>query len=220
VLCSIEGTWFNRAVYSKAMARNLMNVLKRNVAALSQFTDHPVSQAITDALSLDAPYMFQFDNLITRIIGGSAPHFPFPTQFDYYEWSASDRVISDIRVPYLAINAKDDPLVRESPSDSAGNGWVTLAFTARGGHLGWFESGMDGQMKRWMTKPVLEWCKGWVEQLLLDEHGVIKGRKCRPFKEVDGFLKEVGREEYGCREVGGADERIADISTDGKFQGL
>jgi hypothetical protein len=217
----IEGSWFNRAVYSKAMAGNLMIVLKRNVAALSKFTDHPISQAVKDVLSLDAPYRFQFDNLITRIIGGCAPHFPFATQFEYYQWSRSDNVLSSIRVPYLAINARDDPLVLECPQDSGGNGWVTLAFTARGGHLGWFEAGKKGQTKRWITKPVLEWSKGLVESLSLDDCGNIKGRQCRPYREVDGFLKEFGREEYGCREIAGVDAHIVDFKSKGRLlQGL
>lgn len=217
----IEGTWFNRAVYSKAMAGNLMIMLKRNVAALSKFTDHPISHAVKDALSLDAPYMFQFDNLITRIIGGCEPHFPFATQFEYYQWSRSDCVLPSIRVPYLAINAYDDPLVQECPQHSAGNGWVTLAFTERGGHLGWFEASKKGQMKRWITKPVLEWSKGLVERLSLDEHGNIKGRQCRPYREVDGFLKEVGREEYGCREITSVNSHIVDFKNDGRLlQGL
>jgi uncharacterized protein len=202
------------------MARNLMSVLKRNAGALSKFSDHPVSQAVTDALALDAPYMFEFDNLITRVVGGSAPYFPFPSQFDYYEWSASDRVICDIRVPYLSINSKDDPLVFESPTDSGGNGWVTLAFTKRGGHLGWFESDTNNQMKRWVRKPVLEWSQGLIERLSLDDHGIINGRKCRPFREVDGFLKEVGREEYGCQEIGDGDTLITDFENDGHLRGL
>lgn len=214
---SVEGTWFRRSVYSKALARNTMYILKRNFTALSQFKDHPVSQALLDLFSLNSPYMFQVDNSIIRLVGGSPSHFPFPTQFAYYEWASSDHVIPDIRVPYLAINSKDDPLVMEFPVDSGGNGWVTLAFTKRGGHLGWFEADKAGQMKRWMRKPVLEWCKGVVERLSLDEHGNINGRKCRPLREVNGFLKEVGRDEYGCQELDGADERIVHFKNDGQL---
>jgi uncharacterized protein len=217
---SVESSWISRSVYSKALGRNLMNMMKRNVVALSQFRDHPVSQAITDAIALDAPpCMSGFDNMITRIIGGSAPCFPFPSVFEYYEWCASDRVISDIRVPYLAINSKDDPIVIEYPTDSAGNGWVALAFTTWGGHLGWFEADTNHQMRRWVRKPVLEWIKGLIERLSLDEHGIIHGRKCRPFRKVDGFLKEVGREEYGCREIDG-DVQIVDFKSGGHLRGL
>lgn len=216
----VEGTWFNRSVYSKAMAANLMNVLKQNSAALAKFTDHPISQAIQDVLSLDEPYMFQFDNLITRQIGGSSAHFPFPTQFDYYRWSGSDHVIGDIRVPYLAISSDDDPLLAEAPR-SCENGWVTLAFTARGGHLGWFEAGENGEMKRWLTKPVLEWTKGLLGRLALDEQGNIKGRTCRPITEVDGFLREAGYEQFGCYEIeADADQFVGFQPAKGLLQGL
>ena len=159
--------------------------------------------------------------LFRSIIGGCAPHFPFATQLEYYQWARSDDVLHSIRVPYLCINAIDDPLVPECPQDSGGNGWVTLVFTTRGGHLGWFESGNKVGMKRWITKPVLEWNKGLVEHLSLDEHGNIEGRQCRPYSEVDGFLREVGREEHGCQEVAGADVHILDSRSEERLlQGL
>jgi len=214
----VEGTWFNRSVYSKAMAANLMTIVKRNIAALSKFHDHPISEAIQDVLSIESPYMYEFDSLITRQIGGSASHFPFATQFEYYEWASSHQVLPNIKVPFLAIESKDDPLMSTSPK-TCDNGWVSLAFTTRGGHLGWFETGEDGKVKRWITKPILEWSKGLVENLALDENGNIQGRKCRPFREVDGFLKEFGHEEYGCQEIEGSVDLYASFA--GKLpQGL
>jgi hypothetical protein len=108
-------------------------------------------------------------------------------------------VLPDVRVPLLALNASDDPVVRKVPVDlSVENPWVTTIVTKGGGHLGWFEvEKSSGELRRWITKPVLE----FVEMVALD----LEDRK-RPRKEIykseDGFLKEVGRDDIGCKEIG------------------
>ena len=210
-----RSSWFNREVYSKAMGRNLQSVLRRHGEALGKFEDHPIAGVLDETLGMSKLYMFEFDNTITRLVGGSAPHFPFRTHRDYYAWARSDNVIQDIRIPFLGLQSSDDPIVPHSPPDCAGNGWVVLAWTRRGGHLGWFEYDSEGQLRRWVRKPVLEWFKAIIDTTDLDEDGNIRGRVTKPFGVVDGFLREAGKEQFGVQEIAGCDEEIVGTTSGG-----
>lgn len=197
------------------MGRNLQSVLRRHGEALRKFEDHPVAAVLGEMLDMSSPYMFEFDNTITKLVGGSAPHFPFKTHRDYYAWARSDNVIQNIRIPFLGLQSSDDPIVPHSPPDCAGNGWVTLAWTRRGGHLGWFENGSDGRLRRWVRKPVLEWFKAVIELIDLDEDGNVRGRVTKPFGMVNGFLREEGKEDFGVREIAGYDGEVIGMKDEG-----
>ncbi|KAF9653105.1 AB-hydrolase YheT [Thelephora ganbajun] len=211
----LESSWFNREIYSKAMGRNLQSVLRRHGEALAKFEDHPIAAVLEEMLGMSSPYMFEFDNTITKLVGGSAPHFPFKTHRDYYAWARSDNVIQNIRIPFLGLQSSDDPIVPHSPPDCAGNGWVVLGWTRRGGHLGWFEYDSDGQLRRWVRKPVLEWFKAIIDLTDLDEDGNIQGRVTKPFGIVDGFLREEGKEQFGIREIAGCDGEVVGVGCEG-----
>ena len=197
------------------MGRNLQSVLRLHGDALAKFEDHPLAAALDGMLAMSNPYMFEFDDTITKLIGGSAPHFPFKTYRDYYAWARSDNVIQNIRIPFLGLQSSDDPIVHHSPPDCAGNGWVVLGWTRRGGHLGWFEYDSDGQLRRWVRKPVLEWFKAIIDLIDLDEDGNIRGRITKPFATVDGFLREEGKEKFGVQEIVGRDEKVIGVEGEG-----
>jgi len=92
---------------------------------------------------------------------------------------------------------------------------VVLAWTRRGGHLGWFEYDSDGRLRRWIRKPVLEWFKAVIELTDLDEDGNVRGRVLNPFGMVDGFLREEGKEQFGVREIAGGDGEVIGIESEG-----
>ncbi|KAF8212259.1 Alpha/Beta hydrolase protein [Mycena galopus ATCC 62051] len=148
---------FTGRFYSKAMATNLINLVRRNLDGLSKFPDALIAQYIPTAINMKGALLDDFDNTFTRIAGGSPPDFPFASAQDYYKWGSSHKVVSEIRVPYLAINSADDPVVRDVPMNGGGNGMVIMALTASGGHLGWFQAGPGGKTDRWIKGPVLEW---------------------------------------------------------------
>ncbi|KAI0831202.1 AB-hydrolase YheT [Trametes gibbosa] len=206
---------FHRHVYSIGMAQNLRKVVERHMQALSKFPDSPAwkaAQAVTTkkSMSLD-----EFDDTVTRLCGGSYPPFPFPTAYDYYRAASSHRVLGGIRVPYLALNSADDPIASNMPIGVADNGWVVLGLTKGGGHLGWFEAGKHlGELERWIRKPVLEWIRATGEDLVLKEE------RGQPMHEVDGFLKEVGRDDIGCKEVEGGGHVVGVEGEGGLLAGL
>ncbi|EMD38509.1 hypothetical protein CERSUDRAFT_113689 [Gelatoporia subvermispora B] len=211
----LENHWLHRTVYSKAMAQNLQKLIRRHFTALSGFTDHPVSQTVHDVLALKSPTLVQFDDTVTRLAGGSSPPFPFATARDYYAWAASDKVLPDIRIPFLAISSEDDPIVQLIPVDAGGNGFVALAVTKKGGHLGWFEADQRfGRVNRWIRRPVVEWIRAACEDLIPEE------RDRKELHILDGFVTEVGREGIGCKEVAGGGHVVGVEDEEGLLAGL
>src|SRR5258708_12032467 len=168
----LENRFINRTIYSKAMGGTLLELFNRNSAELSSF---PEPSAITPhlpiLLSLKSPDFKTVNSHLLSIIGGSFPPFPFPTVEDYYIWSSAHQSLAGIRVPFLAMNALDDPIVAEVPLHEAGkNPWVGMCITKVGGHLGWFEGGgflgKGGPPNKWNVRPVVEWSYAIVEDFV------------------------------------------------------
>ena len=87
--------------------------------------------------------------------------------------------------------------MRHLPLDVGSNTHVALAVTANGGHLGWFESGESwGQVRRWITRPVVEWLK------VMGEYYVPTNTPPLNIETVDGWTREIGKSHLGYRELG------------------
>jgi predicted alpha/beta-fold hydrolase len=178
------------------------------------------------------PTIAEFDERFTCFVGGySKPHgsFPFDGAWEYYRHASSLHVIEDIRVPFLAISATDDPVVQRYPTKAGGNGLVAVGLTPSGGHLGWFESDIKFSSssplaslfgtRRWVHKPVLEWLRAVGEDLAYDPDRPTGAE----IYEEDGFLKEVGCGHLGCKEIADAtddDTSSADYDGAALLQGL
>lgn len=212
---SLLSTFIGKHVYSKALAGNLSNLVKRHQKPLSVDPNHRVSKAVALTLALDNCTLEKFDDTFTRVGGGGAPTFPFATAHDYYRWGSSHNVVHDVTVPFLAINAGDDPVVRSSPMDGAGNGLVVMGLTTGGGHLGWFQDVSKRNIDRWTTKPVLEWLKLVIEDIVQEPRVYRK-----LYVDEAGFLREEGRPSLGCKEIAGG--RVIDGNGGelGMLQGL
>jgi predicted alpha/beta-fold hydrolase len=194
------GGLISKYVYSRALGDNLLKIAKLHSKTIRTWVGHPISTALDAVLGLNRPTLEEFDTEFTRIAGGYVkPHgpFPFDTAWDYYTWASSLHMLPDVRVPFLAISSTDDPVVQRVPTQAGGNGYVALSLTAGGGHLGWFESDGLWKTKRWINRPVLEWLRAVGEDLI---YGGPTGPE---IYEESGFLKEVGREHFGCKEVEG-----------------
>ncbi|KAG1890972.1 AB-hydrolase YheT [Suillus subluteus] len=206
-------TYIGRHVYSKGMGRNLVNLLKRHVSTFA--SDHDVAKAAAVTIALTKPTIDMFDEHFTRIGGGSSPPWPFASANDYYEYSSSHNVLNKIKIPLLAINAADDPVVQDVPMDGEGNGWVIMALTPCGGHLGWFEPDDGwGQVRRWIKRPVFEWLRATGEDF------VRSPPRWRPLHQEGGFLKEVGTEGLGCKELDGSNIIVDTEGEAGLLAGL
>lgn len=211
----LEKDFFLRTIYSKAMAQNLINLLKRHSATVDKMDEDRLSPLIPKISAMKKPTLKEFDDTITSVVGGSSPPFPLPNAEAYYRWASSDHHLKDIRVPLLAFNAADDPVVGHCPLDVGNNGLVALALTNGGGHLGWFESAGGKSVRRWVTRPVLEWLRAVHEDLETDN------RKPLPIVVQDSeWTTEVGREHLGVKFLGDAGEVVGIEGEEGLLAGL
>ncbi|CAE7178597.1 yheT, partial [Symbiodinium pilosum] len=67
-----------------------------------------------------------------------APLYGFKDKLDYYRTQGCMRFLKDVRVPVLAMNAKDDPLVDATslPTEEQVSEAVLLYYPEFGGHCG------------------------------------------------------------------------------------
>ncbi|OBZ76921.1 hypothetical protein A0H81_03461 [Grifola frondosa] len=206
-----KGTWMEQ-VYSRALAQNLVTTHSGALARNAAF-----AQVMPTILSLKSPSLLEFDALYTSQHASHVAPFPFPNVREYYSWASSHNVFTDVRVPLLAINADDDPIVRDLPLDVGRSGLVVLAITRGGGHLGWStcrKRWWSGDHPRWVRKPMLEWLRAVGEDLWVDSP------RGRPLCTVNGFISEVGRENIGCREIKGGGEITCNVVRGQRLAGL
>jgi len=192
---SLHGHWFRRNLYANRLGGNLRQLVSRHVDTIMKFPDSRLAQSLPELFSRRSLTLAQFDNLITVHAGGTSPPFPFKDAQHYYEYSASHQVLGDIRIPYLAVNSDDDPIVQHVPIYETDNEWVTFVVTRGGGHLGWFETTGNG-CKRWSSQSALEWFRATAEKIDVPRRAV------RDIRIVDGWLVESGREHLGCKDNG------------------
>lgn len=118
------GRGFNRLVYTRMFLSTMVP------KALKKLEQHP-GLFDREAL-LAASDLYQFDNLFT------APLHGFRDTDDYWARASAKPVLSDIRVPALALNALNDPFVPADslPTPQQAGPQVTLWQPAQGGHVG------------------------------------------------------------------------------------
>ena len=124
---------FNKAVYSK----NFLNSLKKKAERQYERFGKETPDFIDIKMIRECSKIGDFDEAyIAKIYG-------FKDKFDYYTQSGSKQYLHKIRVPTVAINAIDDPLVEEStlPTEEkdVGDAPVRLIYTPNGGHCGYIE---------------------------------------------------------------------------------
>jgi uncharacterized protein len=214
----LEKSWWRRQLYSKALAHNLRALLSQHLAVFDAHPTAKVKPGVDAIMKQRSPTLYEFDNTITRQAGGSSPPFPFPRAEEYYIFASSHNLLGDIRVPHLCLNAEDDPVVGVLPvqhgPDALGP-WIVFSTTKKGGHLGWFEEGSSAEHPhRWFHRPTLEWLKVMGDQVVPPE------RVLPDIKEMDGYLKEVGREGLGCKVVEGGGHVVGIEGEGGLLAGL
>lgn len=175
-----------------------------------------MTAALPTVTAMKRPLLTEFDQAMTRLCGGSSPPFPFPSARDYYVWASSHDLLPKIRVPLLAINAADDPLVPRLPVDAdrySLSPWVVFSVTGEGGHLGWFEGTSPFNVRRWIRKPVLEW-------MHLMGEVVTDTRRMIPLRQIDDYTKQEGRDDLGYRKVDGGGHVVGAEGQEGLLAGL
>lgn len=180
------------------MGGNLVNIARLHVDSLSKLPeDRRLTPILPELFAMKNPTLLDVDSVMTRMVGGMNPPFPFATAWDYYAWGSSHEHLANVRVPLLCINADDDPIVGNLPYKVGGNGLVALAVTRGGGHLGWFESDpVRGGVTRWVSAPVVEYLRA------IGESYVSKQPKPVEVEVVDEWIRETWFDQtLGYKEV-------------------
>ncbi|KAF8525993.1 AB-hydrolase YheT [Hysterangium stoloniferum] len=146
-----NGTFINRYVYDLVLGDALRNLIRVNLQAFKDETRF----SVPDLLSRRLVRMRYYCDVVNSHLGG------FKDADDYYVQESSFQYIGRVRIPLLAINARDDPISCEinlPVAEVESNPWVIMATTG-GGHMGWFEAGA----KRWYVTPAKEFLRAFMK---------------------------------------------------------
>ncbi|MDE2429190.1 MAG: alpha/beta fold hydrolase [Burkholderiales bacterium] len=99
---------------------------------------------------LRAKNLYEFDNVVT------APLHGYRDTDDYWNRASARHVLSDITVPTLVLNAKNDPFLpgRHLPHKAAP--CVTLDYPDHGGHVGFAAGTLPGNLY-WLPEKILHY---------------------------------------------------------------
>lgn len=145
------GRGINRQIYTRMFMKTLVP------KALHKLAQHP---GLFDRQALlRARDLYEFDNVFT------APLHGFRNTEDYWRRASSKRLLPDIRIPALVLNARNDPFVPAASLPGVGDvgRYVTLWQPPQGGHVG-FPQGNPPADVRAMPDAVMRW---------LAEHGAV-----------------------------------------------
>jgi uncharacterized protein len=136
---ALQRTWMGMNVYSRAMGTSMKALFESHAEQISKNPRINVEQV------RKIKYLHDFDREV------QGPTWGYPTEGAYYRDASSTDSLLAVRIPFLAINARDDPIapdeglprheVKQTP-------YGVLCTTSLGGHLAWFELGGG----RWFVK--------------------------------------------------------------------
>ena len=138
------GTGLNRQIYTPMFLKTM------KPKAMARLALHP---HLFDAKALQASRdLYEFDNIFT------APLHGFKNTEDYWARASAKPRMAEIRIPALALNARNDPFMPESSLPLSGHvgKHVTLWQPEQGGHVG-FPSGAFPSHVHAMPQAVGQW---------------------------------------------------------------
>ncbi len=102
---------------------------------------------------LRARNLYEFDNIVT------APLHGYRDTDDYWNRASAKHVLSDITVPTLVLNARNDPFLPAEHLPYAASPHVTLNYPEQGGHVGFTAGGPPGRID-WLPQRMLDFLGG------------------------------------------------------------
>jgi predicted alpha/beta-fold hydrolase len=105
---------------------------------------------------LAARDLYEFDNVVT------APLHGFRDTDDYWHRASSKHVLSDIVVPTLVLNARNDPFMPARHLPRKASGSVILEYPSQGGHVG-FATGRPPGSLDWLPRRIVRFLSEQVQ---------------------------------------------------------
>lgn len=103
-------------------------------------------------IMLRARNLYEFDNIVT------APLHGYRDTDDYWHRASAKHVLSDITVPTLVLNAKNDPFLPAHHLPRTASPTVTLEYPEHGGHVGFAVGGPPGRID-WLPQRILNFLR-------------------------------------------------------------
>ena len=138
------GTGLNM-VYTRMFLKSLK---PKCLAKLDQFPGLFDRDALMNARDL-----YAFDNVVT------APLHGYKDTDDYWDRASAKHVLGDITVPTLVLNARNDPFLPGAHLPTSASNYVTLDYPAHGGHVGFANGALPGQLD-WLPRKLLHFLEG------------------------------------------------------------
>ncbi|OTB05851.1 hypothetical protein M426DRAFT_319536 [Hypoxylon sp. CI-4A] len=151
----LQSTFIGHHVYQRVLGTAMKALAMRHKEELDKFTD------IDTKALFELKYLYEFDRAYQCATWG------YPTEEAYYRDASSSDSLLAVRIPLLAINAVDDPIVSYMSlpyAEASTNPYTVLCTTSLGGHLGWFEIGGG----RWHGKPICNFLNRMAFEVDLD----------------------------------------------------
>jgi predicted alpha/beta-fold hydrolase len=116
---ALQSTWLGLEVYCRTMGQNMKGLFERHKDQILK------NEAIDEEKVRNCRYLFEFDRYI------QAPTWGYPTEGAYYRDAQSVDALLGVRIPFLGINAEDDPVCCDymwgyMPLDIYTNVWLDL----------------------------------------------------------------------------------------------
>ncbi|KAK8845607.1 hypothetical protein IAR55_006323 [Kwoniella newhampshirensis] len=181
----LENDFLIARIYSSALGKNVLKLFFRayeSNPAIFEAEDSPVRDCLEDLKRQRknmgiGSRLRKADDMMVSKIGGprGIGAWPFPSAKEYYEWASPKNVLQGVKVPLLAINAFDDPVIDGEAlpvEELQASSHIYAAVTGSGGHLGWFDGPYFDKVKsrqRWVLKPISEFLTAASRDLPLAE---------------------------------------------------
>ena len=136
---ALQRTWIGLNVYSRAMGKSMKALFETHAEQIS--TNPKIDVAAVRKIK----YLHDFDREVQGKTWG------YPTEGAYYRDAASTDPLLAVRIPFLAIHARDDPIAADEAlprHEIEQTPYGVLCTTSLGGHLSWYELGGG----RWFSK--------------------------------------------------------------------
>ncbi|KAJ5806062.1 uncharacterized protein N7503_003664 [Penicillium pulvis] len=165
-------TWIGREVYSKTMGTSMKALFEKHVDQISHNPriDVEAVRKIT--------YLHEFDRAL------QCPAWGYPTEGAYYRDAASTDIMLNIRIPFMCLQAEDDPIATREAlpfQEMTQTPYGVMVTTSWGGHLGWFELGGA----RWFAKPVNNFLNMMANEIDHQIPGIVENPDKLPGKIVN-----------------------------------
>ncbi|KAJ5092329.1 AB-hydrolase YheT, partial [Penicillium alfredii] len=164
---NLQRTWIGREVYSKTMGSSMKNLFEQHAEEVSK------NPRVDVEAVRNTTYLHEFDRALQCSTWG------YPTEGAYYRDAASTDSLLAIRIPFLSVQAEDDPIASRDAlpfQEISQTPYGVMLTTSWGGHLGWFEFGGS----RWFVKPVTNFLNKMAKEIDTQTPGVVENPEKLP----------------------------------------